>query len=87
MSDKENAGCSIIDRSFVDESGVRWIVDYKLSSPRKDEDIDEFEARQIHMYEEKMRHYRDIYRAIEPQRTIKMALYFPSKALLTPLIG
>jgi len=81
LSDKENAGSSIIDRSFVDESGVRWIIDYKLSNPRKDEDIDEFEARQIHMYEEKMRHYRDIYRAIEPQRTIKMALYFPSQAL------
>lgn len=57
----------VIDRTFIDEEGVRWIVDYK-SSPT----IDDFEK-----YQDKMNQYAEAMRLLE-DRPVKLGLYYPA---------
>ncbi len=75
-----------IDRSFV-EDGVRWIVDYKTGRVPFDQGefagLDEAAAREKYLAEKK-EHYQDQLQAygellshLEPDRPIKLALYFP----------
>jgi ATP-dependent helicase/nuclease subunit A len=65
----------IIDRTFVDESGVRWIIDYKSSSPT-DESLEKFLQQEEKEYSEQLKKYCKAFQAVE-QREIKLALYFP----------
>lgn len=55
----------IIDRTFVDEKGVRWIIDYKTSVEVAKE-----------KHEEQMQHYLDAMQLID-SRPIRLGLYFP----------
>lgn len=66
----------VIDRSFVDEQGVRWIVDYKSSLPRAGESLAAFGAREALAYRPQLEIYRELVRALE-QRPLRLALYFP----------
>ncbi|MBT8422743.1 MAG: PD-(D/E)XK nuclease family protein, partial [Gammaproteobacteria bacterium] len=72
----------IIDRTFVDSEGVRWIIDYK-TSPHEGSDIDNFLAEQKLRYAEQLSGYRDAMQALEPERTIRTALYFPLQGRLS----
>ena len=66
-----------IDRCFVDESGVLWIVDYKTSTPLEDETRREFLAREVAEYQSQLAVYKKLLTAkMEEQRVIKTALYF-----------
>lgn len=65
----------IIDRSFVDEHGVRWIVDYKTGD-HQGRDIDAFVASEKERYSEQLNQYKELVSRIE-KRPIKTALYFP----------
>lgn len=63
----------IIDRTFIDETGTRWIIDYKTTlSP------DENKA----CYEKQLAQYRSALQQIE-KVPIKTALYFPLLPLFT----
>ena len=65
----------IIDRSYVDADGVRWIVDYKTA--RHDgTDIDRFLAERVAEYKPQLQRYANVLQRLEP-RPITLALYFP----------
>jgi ATP-dependent helicase/nuclease subunit A len=57
-----------IDRTFID-NGVRWIVDFKTSTP------DDIEAERI-AYQQQLENYAALIRALD-QQPIRVGLYFP----------
>ena len=65
----------VIDRTFVDEKGVRWIVDYKTSR-RESGGIEEFLNDQVDRYKSQLEKYRDIMSSFD-DRPIRVGLYFP----------
>lgn len=71
----------VIDRTFVDHSGVRWIIDYKSSRPTTDEALDAFLARETEQYRQQLRDYRTLLAHIDT-RPIRTALYFAQIDLL-----
>lgn len=66
---------AVIDRTFVD-GGVRWIIDYKTSDPEGG-DPDDFFARELEHYRPQLAAYGALFRALEKERPIRTALYFP----------
>jgi ATP-dependent exoDNAse (exonuclease V) beta subunit len=67
-----------LDRTFVDSDGTRWIVDYKTSSPAQGEDESLFMSREADRYRDQMSLYAALVRQMEPQRPVRLALYFPT---------
>ncbi len=65
----------VIDRSFVDEAGVRWIVDYKTSR-HSGADMREFLDREQARYAPQLERYAALMQGLETRR-VKVALYFP----------
>jgi ATP-dependent helicase/nuclease subunit A len=66
---------TVIDRTFVDETGVRWIIDYKTGSHeggRLEKFLDEEQER----YREQLERYARLMIQRDP-RPIRLALYFP----------
>ena len=70
-----------IDRSFVDESGTRWIIDYKTST-HEGGDLDSFLANQRERYREQLERYARIVARLE-DRPQRVALYFPLQDAFT----
>jgi ATP-dependent helicase/nuclease subunit A len=66
----------VIDRSFVDNQGIRWIIDYKTSL-HEGGGLHEFLEHQVDRYSDQLRMYRDTMQLLEPDRVIRTALYFP----------
>ncbi len=64
-----------IDRTFVDQQDVRWIIDFKVSS-HEGQDTDRFLDNEIERYRGRMEAYRDLFSKME-ERRIRMGLYFP----------
>jgi hypothetical protein len=73
----------VIDRSFVCEQGMRWIIDYKTSS-HEGGDRAQFIASESLRYAPQLQAYRQAFAALET-RTIRTALYFPLLRLLQPV--
>lgn len=65
----------VIDRSFVDEDGVRWIIDYKTGE-HLEGDRAAFLDQEQERYREQLETYGRIVRLLE-DRPIRLALYFP----------
>ena len=65
----------IIDRTFVDEHGTRWIVDFKTGDHAGGQ-ADEFLDKEQERYADQLNRYADIMRRLE-QRPIRVGLYFP----------
>ncbi len=65
----------VMDRTFVDEQGVRWIVDYKTSS-HQGADVEAFFDREQERYRGQLERYAALMKARD-NRPIKLALYFP----------
>ena len=61
---------AVIDRSFVDESGTRWIVDYKIIEPAKG-NADSFLSEKGQRYRGQMEAYAALFSRLEPRRTIR----------------
>ncbi|MCH1554534.1 MAG: PD-(D/E)XK nuclease family protein, partial [Luminiphilus sp.] len=77
----------IIDRTFIDaSSGVRWVIDYKTSSPAIDQDNDAFLEDQAERYRAQLQQYRNAIRSWDLQlgqpRDVKAALLFSRTAQL-----
>ena len=66
---------SIIDRTFVDENDVRWIIDYKSSQLPTAANEDAFRQEQTEKYAPQLARYAALYRAME-SREIRTALFF-----------
>ncbi len=67
---------AIIDRSFVDAEGVRWIVDYK-SGRHEGGDVQAFLDREQQRYRDQLERYARLMSALEA-RPIRLGLYFPA---------
>jgi ATP-dependent exoDNAse (exonuclease V) beta subunit len=65
----------VLDRTFVDPSGTRWIVDFKLSR-HEGGDLDLFLDRERQRYAAQLEGYADAMRVLDA-RPIRLALYFP----------
>ena len=67
---------AVLDRTFVDENGRRWIVDYKTST-HEGGDPGLFLDREAERYRSQLQRYAVLIAGIEPNRPIHLGLYFP----------
>ncbi len=65
----------VMDRTFVDDKGVRWIIDYKTSR-HEGTDVDAFLDREKLRYQSQMETYARLMQVREA-RPIRLGLYFP----------
>lgn len=65
----------VVDRTFIDETNTRWIIDYKTSSP-DGMTLSDFITTEKLKYTQKMLNYAEAMGKIDP-RTIRLGLYFP----------
>jgi len=65
----------VIDRSFIDAAGVRWVIDYKTSA-HEGGGLEEFLARELARYQGQLDTYRELVRGLGPE-PVCAALYFP----------
>ena len=66
---------AVIDRTFVDENGVRWIIDFKTSE-HKGGDLETFLENERTRYQDQLNRYARLMMQSE-QRPTRLALYFP----------
>jgi ATP-dependent exoDNAse (exonuclease V) beta subunit len=65
----------IIDRTFVDKDGVRWIVDFK-TGPHSGGGVEAFLDRELERYRGQLEKYAAVLQRLDP-RPVKLGLYFP----------
>jgi len=65
----------VIDRSFVDDSGTRWIIDFKTGD-HTGGSVETFLDQEQERYNDQLRGYADILRSNE-DRPVRAGLYFP----------
>ena len=65
----------ILDRTFVDADGTRWIIDYKTGS-HGGGGLDEFLDREQERYHAQLERYAALFSRLDP-RPIRLGLYFP----------
>jgi RecB family exonuclease len=66
---------AVIDRTFVDSDGTRWVVDFK-TSPHEGGDRDLFLDEEVRRYEAQLRRYAHLARGLGPQ-PVRAGLYYP----------
>ena len=67
-----------IDRTFVDQAGLRWVVDYKTSGPPSDGmGMESFLLEEKERYQDQLRVYLELMRQLYPGQSARAALYFP----------
>lgn len=66
----------IVDRTFIDSHGARWIIDYKISEP-KGLSKEAFMAREGERYRSQVTAYLRLMEALEPERIVRAVIYFP----------
>ena len=65
----------IFDRSFVDEQGVRWVIDYKTSQ-HVGGGLEEFLDREVERYRPQLQRYAMLAKRLGPE-PVRLGLYFP----------
>jgi ATP-dependent exoDNAse (exonuclease V) beta subunit len=65
----------VVDRTFVDADGVRWIIDYKTGT-HGGGDVEGFLDREQERYRAQLGHYAAAFRRLE-ERKVRTALYYP----------
>jgi len=71
---------AFIDRTFIDEHGTRWIIDYK-SGVHEGGDLDQFLKNEAERYREQLQRYRRLFEQMG-ETNIKTALYLPRHGVL-----
>lgn len=66
----------VIDRTFIDEQGVRWIVDFKTSA-HEGGGLEAFLDAEVNRYRPQLLRYATLMRSLDPRESVKAALYFP----------
>ncbi|MGK7297163.1 MAG: UvrD-helicase domain-containing protein [Candidatus Wenzhouxiangella sp. M2_3B_020] len=66
---------AVIDRTFVDENGTRWIIDYK-SGHHEGGDLEDFLAEEAERYETQLALYRRLFELMG-ETDVRAALYLP----------
>jgi len=75
IDDQGQLATVIIDRTFVDKNGVRWIVDFK-TGPHTGGGVDEFLDREQQRYRGQLERYAAVLNQFDPLPT-RLGLYFP----------
>jgi ATP-dependent exoDNAse (exonuclease V) beta subunit len=65
----------VFDRSFIDEEGVRWVIDYKTSH-HAGGGVEEFLRREVERYRPQLQRYALLARKLGPE-PVRVGLYFP----------
>jgi ATP-dependent helicase/nuclease subunit A len=65
----------IFDRSFIDDEGVRWVIDYKTSQ-HLGTGLEEFLDREVERYRPQLQRYAVLARRLGPE-PVRLGLYFP----------
>jgi ATP-dependent helicase/nuclease subunit A len=66
---------AVFDRSFVDDQGVRWVIDYKTSQ-HIGGGLDVFLDREVERYRPQLRRYAELASRLGPE-PVRLGLYFP----------
>jgi ATP-dependent helicase/nuclease subunit A len=66
---------AIIDRTFVDAQGTRWVVDFK-TSPHEGGDLENFLREEVKRYQAQLQRYAHLARGLGPQ-PVRAGLYYP----------
>ena len=66
----------VIDRTFIDDTGTRWIVDYKTSA-HAGAGVEAFLDNEVERYRGQLTLYERVMRLQDPGRPIRLGLYFP----------
>ena len=75
LDTKEICQHYIVDRTFIDDAGIRWIIDYKTSRAH-DIPQAQFLQQEQASYREQLENYARIFKHMA-DHPIKLALYFP----------
>jgi ATP-dependent helicase/nuclease subunit A len=65
----------VFDRSFIDDDGIRWVIDYKTSQ-HSGGNLEEFLDREVERYTPQLYRYAQLARKLGPER-VRVGLYFP----------
>jgi len=65
----------VFDRSFIDERGIRWVIDYKTSQ-HTGSGLEEFLDREVERYRPQLERYAMVARKLGPE-PVRVGLYFP----------
>ena len=65
----------VIDRTFIDSDGIRWIIDYKTSR-HEGADLDMFLDEEQTRYARQLEKYGHLMQGVD-ERPVKLGLYFP----------
>lgn len=71
----ERAMRVVIDRTFIDSDGTRWIIDYKTGS-HEGADVEAFLDSEQERYRNQLQRYAGLMR-LQDDRPIQLGLYFP----------
>ncbi len=66
----------VIDRSFIDDNGIRWIIDFK-SSRHEGADPNIFLDREQQRHQNQLARYAKVVSQLQPNE-VRLGLYFPS---------
>jgi ATP-dependent exoDNAse (exonuclease V) beta subunit len=66
---------AVFDRSFIDEHGIRWVIDYKTSR-HSGGGIEAFLEREVERYRPQLERYAVLARRLGPE-PVRVGLYFP----------
>jgi ATP-dependent helicase/nuclease subunit A len=64
----------LVDRTFIDENGVRWIIDFKISS-HEGGGLKAFLDEQQRRYSDQLERYARLFAPLG--RPVRLGLYFP----------
>jgi ATP-dependent helicase/nuclease subunit A len=65
----------VLDRSFIDEAGLRWVIDYKTSQ-HLGGGLELFLDREVERYRSQLERYGRLARRLGPE-PVRLGLYFP----------
>jgi hypothetical protein len=68
----------VFDRSFIDEEGIRWVIDYKTSQ-HQGSGMEQFLDREVERYRPQLNRYAELARRLGPE-SVRVGLYFPLMA-------
>ena len=66
----------VIDRTFVDAQGVRWVVDFKTST-HEGGGVEAFLDEEVNRYRAQLTRYAKLMKLLRPDEPVRAALYFP----------
>ncbi len=67
----------VIDRTFIDDTGMRWIIDFKAGEHRGS-GLEQYLDQEVQRYKTQLGRYADMIRLLDPDKAVSLGLYFPA---------